>query len=278
VTQEIESPSELRLLSVEDIESICEGNNLPKSSKFEMIGLLLDQLQEKVTNEELKKFSVEELRDMCKSRELSYQGQKEDMIQRLFNSVRGIPTTPAHKPEPHAVSKEMGDDQDDDYVSKKVTRKEEIKTGSDTITKKEVTKVESVPKSRRRSFLNKLGLGWRSDTKATGAKSPYDPKKNVTGKRKYGSTFNYEDEYNSKIKKRKTMNNYSMTHQQFIEKAPKINLKIEGTNYKIDPRIFSSTNTLGWYTTGRQTIKVDGKPLTVAWSMNMTVLGDQSDE
>jgi hypothetical protein len=73
------------------------------------------------------------------------------------------------------------------------------------------------------------------------------------------------------LKKRKL--DLPMSSEDFMIKAEKLTLEIENNTYEISPKEYPTTKSYGWYSTGRQTIEVDGVPLNVAWNINMTVLG-----
>jgi len=83
--------------------------------------------------------------------------------------------------------------------------------------------------------------------------------------------YREDDEILNIIKKRKL--ELPMKSSEFMNKAEQLTLVIENNTYKIIPKEYSSTNSYGWYQTGRQTIDVDGVSLNVAWNINMTVLG-----
>jgi len=69
--------------------------------------------------------------------------------------------------------------------------------------------------------------------------------------------------------------NYPISLNDFIQKAQHVNLKIDGNDYSVEPKLYNATNSFGWYATGRQTVVVDGESLEVAWNINMTVLGSK---
>ena len=61
---------------------------------------------------------------------------------------------------------------------------------------------------------------------------------------------------------------------QFLEKAEPVRLVVNGNEMLADKREFS-TGSFGWYLTGKTTITVDGKPLSVQVGLNLTVVGSK---
>lgn len=64
---------------------------------------------------------------------------------------------------------------------------------------------------------------------------------------------------------------------EFLAKAEPVKLVINGSEMLANKREFS-TGSFGWYLTGKATILVDGKPLSVQVGANLTVVGSKDAE
>ena len=65
-----------------------------------------------------------------------------------------------------------------------------------------------------------------------------------------------------------------VTRAEFKEGAKPLTLEINGTKLMADPKDFS-TGSFGWYLSGKVTVDVAGKPVTVQVSANLTVVGSK---
>jgi hypothetical protein len=65
-----------------------------------------------------------------------------------------------------------------------------------------------------------------------------------------------------------------VSRKQFKEKAPAVQVTINGVNFSVPSREFS-TGSLGWYLSGKTNIEVDGKPVSVQIGLNLTVVGSK---
>jgi hypothetical protein len=63
----------------------------------------------------------------------------------------------------------------------------------------------------------------------------------------------------------------------FVAKAEPVKVTIAGTEMIAEPKEFS-TGSFGWYLTGKVTLSVDGKPLSVQVGANLTVVGSKEAE
>lgn len=61
---------------------------------------------------------------------------------------------------------------------------------------------------------------------------------------------------------------------EFMEKATPVTIDVAGSQMTASPREFS-TGSFGWYLTGKATITVDGKPLSVQVGCNLAVVGSK---
>lgn len=68
--------------------------------------------------------------------------------------------------------------------------------------------------------------------------------------------------------------NCPITREDFREKAAAIEVTIGGSNFLAEVKEFS-TGSLGWYLSGKTTIKIGDKPVTVQVGMNMTIVGSK---
>jgi hypothetical protein len=64
---------------------------------------------------------------------------------------------------------------------------------------------------------------------------------------------------------------------QFLEKAESVKITLGNAELIADKREFS-TGSFGWYHSGKVTILVDGKPLSVQVGLNLTVVGSKEAE
>jgi hypothetical protein len=68
-----------------------------------------------------------------------------------------------------------------------------------------------------------------------------------------------------------------ISRTDFVTKAEPVKVEIAGTTMTADAKEFS-TGSFGWYLTGKVTILVDGKPLSVQVGANLTVVGSKEAE
>lgn len=61
---------------------------------------------------------------------------------------------------------------------------------------------------------------------------------------------------------------------QFLEKAQPLRIDVAGTPMAAVVKEFS-TGSFGWYTSGKVTVEVDGKPLQMQVGCNLTVVGSK---
>lgn len=60
----------------------------------------------------------------------------------------------------------------------------------------------------------------------------------------------------------------------FMAKATAVTIDVGGTPMVAEPREFS-TGSFGWYLTGKATLTVDGRPLSVQVGCNLAVVGSK---
>jgi hypothetical protein len=65
-----------------------------------------------------------------------------------------------------------------------------------------------------------------------------------------------------------------LSKTEFMSKAEPVKIDIGGFAMVAEPREFS-TGSFGWYLTGKATLTVDGKPLSVQVGCNMAVVGSK---
>ena len=65
-----------------------------------------------------------------------------------------------------------------------------------------------------------------------------------------------------------------VTKTQFLEKAEGVKIAIGGNEMLADKREFS-TGSFGWYLSGKTSIEIDGKPVSVQVGANLTVIGSK---
>jgi hypothetical protein len=65
-----------------------------------------------------------------------------------------------------------------------------------------------------------------------------------------------------------------ISRSDFLAKAEPLKVEVAGTTMVADPKEFS-TGSFGWYLTGKITVSVDGKPLSVQVGANLTVVGSK---
>jgi hypothetical protein len=73
-----------------------------------------------------------------------------------------------------------------------------------------------------------------------------------------------------------------VTAEQFLAKAAALTVSIGGSGMPSDPNLMGaprqfSTGSLGWNMNGKVTVMVDGKPVTVQCSINLTVVGSKPE-
>lgn len=66
----------------------------------------------------------------------------------------------------------------------------------------------------------------------------------------------------------------SMTRGEFLAKAPKINVRVEGNNFVVPPKVFS-TESCGWNASEKVKIEVDGKQFVCQVGLNCTIVGSK---
>lgn len=64
---------------------------------------------------------------------------------------------------------------------------------------------------------------------------------------------------------------------EFMSKAEPLRIDLGGTTTFVSPKQFS-TGSVGWYTNGKITVMVDGKPVVCAYSVNLTAVGSKEWE
>jgi len=65
-----------------------------------------------------------------------------------------------------------------------------------------------------------------------------------------------------------------VSREDFHLKAQPLTIELGGVPLVAQPREFS-TKSFGWYVNGKATLTVDGKPVPVQVSMNLTVVGSK---
>jgi hypothetical protein len=65
-----------------------------------------------------------------------------------------------------------------------------------------------------------------------------------------------------------------ISRSDFVAKAEPVKVDVAGTQMTAEAKEFS-TGSFGWYLTGKVTIVVDGKPLSVQVGANLTVVGSK---
>jgi len=85
----IDDINELSKLSNEQIESLCQENEIPTGKRFEMMGRLLDFFHQNLSPDDLLKFSHEILVEMCDGRGLPNTGTDEQLAKDICKSVLG---------------------------------------------------------------------------------------------------------------------------------------------------------------------------------------------
>ncbi|MBL8693830.1 MAG: hypothetical protein JNJ88_06990 [Planctomycetes bacterium] len=65
-----------------------------------------------------------------------------------------------------------------------------------------------------------------------------------------------------------------VTRAEFLAKAEPVKIEIGGTIILADKKEFS-TGSFGWYANGKATVMVDGKPVPVQISANLTAIGSK---
>jgi len=65
-----------------------------------------------------------------------------------------------------------------------------------------------------------------------------------------------------------------ITRAEFRDKAKAVKVEISGVPMLAEAREFS-TGSLGWYLSGKTTIEIDGKPISVQVGANLTVIGSK---
>jgi hypothetical protein len=65
-----------------------------------------------------------------------------------------------------------------------------------------------------------------------------------------------------------------INRNDFRQKAQPVEVTIGGSNFIAEVKEFS-TGSLGWYLSGKTTIKIGDKPVTVQVGMNMTIVGSK---
>lgn len=68
--------------------------------------------------------------------------------------------------------------------------------------------------------------------------------------------------------------NCPISREDFKAKATPLTFDVGGFPFVAQPREFS-TKSFGWYVNGKATLQVDGKPVMVQVSMNLTVVGSK---
>jgi len=66
----------------------------------------------------------------------------------------------------------------------------------------------------------------------------------------------------------------TISHKQFKEHAKPLDVVINGTTFHAPVKEFS-TGSLGWYLSGKMTVTIDGKPVSVQIGLNMTIVGSK---
>ena len=66
----------------------------------------------------------------------------------------------------------------------------------------------------------------------------------------------------------------SVTRAEFLEKAPPVEVVINGIPMMAEVKEFS-TGSLGWYLTGKTNLKVGEKSVSVQIGMNLTIVGSK---
>lgn len=65
-----------------------------------------------------------------------------------------------------------------------------------------------------------------------------------------------------------------VTRQEFLQHATPLPVSLNGTPMGAEVKEFS-TGSLGWYSSGKITVLLDGKPVTVQVGLTMTVVGSK---
>ena len=65
-----------------------------------------------------------------------------------------------------------------------------------------------------------------------------------------------------------------ITRADFEKHAQALSVKINGVEFTVDPREFS-TGSLGWYLNGKTSVEINGKKVSVTIGLNMAIVGSK---